>query len=58
MKVITQNYYLQIMPCSNGWLIRYYEWNKQEYRWEEVYAEVHQDFNILMEVLRDSLSDK
>lgn len=56
MKVITQDTYMQICPCSNGWLIRYYEWNKSEFRWEEILSAVYQDFEVLMETLKDSLT--
>lgn len=55
MKVTTQNDYLQVIPCRNGWLLRYYEWNKEEFRWEEKCADVYQDFDVMMEVLRDTL---
>ena len=25
-----QDYYFNLMPCNNGWLVKQYEWVKQE----------------------------
>ena len=58
MKVITQDQYLEIKPLKNGWLLRYYDWDKEQLKWIEQDAYCYQDFEVMIDVLKDSLKEE
>ena len=57
MKVVSQDSYLDIKPLKNGWMVRWFAWNKEQYRWEEQEAYCYQDFDVLMQILKEALSE-
>ena len=47
-----QNYYFSLVPCNNGWLIKQYEWVKNE-RFDCTYSLVFEDLLEATERLRE-----
>lgn len=47
-----QDYYFTLMPCNNGWLIKQYEWVKQE-RFDATYTLVFGNLTDAVEKLED-----
>ena len=51
-----QDYYFTLMPCNNGWLIKQYEWVKQE-RFDVTYTLVFDNLPEAIERLKELASN-
>lgn len=47
-----QNYYFSLMPCNNGWMIKQYEWVKDE-RFDVTYTLVFDTLPEAIDRLRE-----
>ena len=48
---------MDIKPLKNGWMVRLFDWDDENVRWIEREAYCYQDFDVMMQVLRETLSD-
>ena len=56
MKVVTQDQKLELIPAKNGWLLCLSEWDRDKNHWDEKERFVYQDFDVMMEILKEILS--
>jgi len=51
------DYYVQIIPVSNGYLVKEYLFNANEYRWEEQLATVFTGRDMMLQYVDEQLTE-
>jgi len=51
------DYYTQIIPTQNGFLVKEFLFNLDEYRWEEQIAHVFTDRDVMLDYVNEQLKE-